>query len=257
MDIQQLTLLKILVIGDYCQDVFKYGKCERLSPEAPVPVFCFEREIKTEGMSGNVYKNLLALNVQAHLIVSNMDTIKERYIDSKSKQHLLRVDYEKQSEEIKIPKEKLDKYHAIIVSDYNKGSINENNIRSLFNFSGPIFVDSKKPDLQIFDRENVFVKINQDEYNRSKSLPQKNRLIVTMGEKGALYNGNIYPSKKVDVFDVSGAGDTFIAALCVQYLLTNSISEAIIFANLCASSVVSKSGTAIINFEDVKNDLRF
>lgn len=30
--------IKVLVIGDGCLDIFRYGKCERLSPEAPVPI---------------------------------------------------------------------------------------------------------------------------------------------------------------------------------------------------------------------------
>jgi D-beta-D-heptose 7-phosphate kinase/D-beta-D-heptose 1-phosphate adenosyltransferase len=70
-------------------------------------------------------------------------------------------------------------------------------------------------------------------------------------------DGIIYPTKKVEVFDVSGAGDSFMAGLVIQFLLTKKFDDAINFANSCASNVVKKSGTAIIDFEEVKDDLRF
>ena len=48
---------KVLVIGDGCKDVFQYGKCERLSPEAPVPVFKPTKTTSNGGMAVNVYNN--------------------------------------------------------------------------------------------------------------------------------------------------------------------------------------------------------
>ena len=50
--------MKILVIGDSCQDVFIYGKCERLCPDAPVPVFIPLKTKKIGGMAFNVYENI-------------------------------------------------------------------------------------------------------------------------------------------------------------------------------------------------------
>ncbi len=257
MDTQRLKSLKILVIGDYCTDVFKYGSCKRLSPEAPVPIFSYEREVRTEGMAGNVYNNLLALKVQTDLIVSNKDSIKERFVDSKSKQHLIRADYEVQNKEIILDCE-LSQYDAIILSDYIKGSIGINTLIGLKNFDGPIFVDSKDPNLVKFiSFKKLFIKINEEERNRLQNAPPNCNFIVTLGDKGAVYKDKIYPTKKVEVFDVSGAGDSFMSGLVVQYLLNRCIEDAILFANSCATNVVSKSGTSIINFEEVKNDLRF
>lgn len=261
MDIQQLKLLKILVIGDYCIDIFKYGSCKRLSPEAPVPVFSFEKEIKTLGMAGNVLLNLISLGVNAEIIHSTEDIItKERYVDQRSKHHLLRVDYENKVSPIKIDKKKLKNYDAIIVSDYCKGAINPDNFYEIkSNFSGPIFVDSKNPNLLAYTAtsNNVFVKINEEEWNVAKTLPDKDYLIITLGNKGAKYKDKIYPTKQVDVFDVSGAGDTFIAALTSAYCLTKNMKKSIIFANICAANVVAKSGTATVNLEEIKNDLCF
>ena len=147
MDIQRLQSLKILVIGDYCTDIFKYGQCNRLSPEAPVPVFLFDYETRTEGMAGNVYNNILAFKVDTELKVSNKETYKERYVDTKSKQHLLRADYEKPLPELLI-NFSLERYDAIVIADYNKGTITNKVFQEIVNnYKGLIFVDSKKQDL--------------------------------------------------------------------------------------------------------------
>jgi D-beta-D-heptose 7-phosphate kinase/D-beta-D-heptose 1-phosphate adenosyltransferase len=257
MDIQRLKQLKVLVIGDYCTDIFKYGNCNRLSPEAPVPVFLFEHETKTDGMAGNVYNNIVSLKLNSQLIVSNKESIKVRYIDSKSKQHLLRADFEKTNKPINIKSiGNLKKYDSIIISDYDKGSIVEETVKYITdNFKGPIFVDSKKSNLSIF--KNCIIKINESEFIKSKNIPKNSELIVTLGERGALYREEMIPVEKVSVFDVSGAGDSFMAGLVAQYLLIKDLKTAIKFANICASNVVKKSGTAIIDFQEVKHELCF
>ena len=59
--------MKILVIGESCRDVFIYGACDRLAPEAPVPVFNPLRTVENGGMARNVYKNLEALGAKVSL----------------------------------------------------------------------------------------------------------------------------------------------------------------------------------------------
>jgi D-beta-D-heptose 7-phosphate kinase/D-beta-D-heptose 1-phosphate adenosyltransferase len=244
------------VIGDYCTDIFKYGHCNRLSPEAPVPVFLFDHEVKTEGMAGNVLNNLKALKIQVDIKVSSKESIKERYVDLKSKHHLLRADYEKPSPELQVGF-KIDKYDAVVIADYNKGTITKNVFEKIVEkYDGPIFIDSKKQDLRIYNHKNCILKINQSEFEKANT-PSLPNLIVTLGADGAMKDGIIYPTKKVEVFDVSGAGDSFMAGLTVQYLLTKNFEDAIKFANSCAANVVKKSGTAILNFEEVKDDLCF
>ncbi len=49
---------KILVIGDSCIDIFKYGEVNRLAPEAPIPIIVPETEKSNPGMAGNVVENL-------------------------------------------------------------------------------------------------------------------------------------------------------------------------------------------------------
>ena len=65
--------MKILVIGDSCTDVFIYGKIERLSPEAPVPVIVPLYEKNNPGMAGNVAANLEALGAEVHLVTNEKE----------------------------------------------------------------------------------------------------------------------------------------------------------------------------------------
>ena len=252
--IQQLKSLNVLVVGDYCTDIFNYGNCTRLSPEAPVPVFDFIYQKVMDGMSGNVYANLNNLGVNTKLIKNENKTTKTRFIDIKTKQHLLRVDDNKSISKLEINQIDQFDYDAVIISDYDKGFISMDIIKPLLsNFKCPIFVDSKKSDLSEY--ENCIIKINESEFSKVIKFPKQYKLIVTLGERGTMYNNKIIPTNKVNVFDVSGAGDTFIASLTTQYLLKKDIEQAIKFANVCSSIVVTKSGTASIYLEEIINEL--
>ena len=61
-----------------------------------------------------------------------------------------------------------------------------------------------------------------------------------------MYNDKVYPVSIVDVLDLSGAGDTFLAGLAVEYLRSNDIVKAIKFAQECTEIVVQKHGVSTI-----------
>ena len=94
-----------------------------------------------------------------------------------------------------------------------------------------------------------FIKLNEHEYLNFSDEVKKlypNKLIVTLGSKGAKYMDIIYPSPDPrETIDVSGAGDTFTASFTVKYLETKNIEESIIFANKMASIVVQKRGVSV------------
>ena len=77
-----------------------------------------------------------------------------------------------------------------------------------------------------------------------KELSEK--IIHTMGGLGCEYQGKRYPTKKVEVRDLSGAGDTFISAFVVKFLETDDVGDSIKYANQCASKVVSHRGVTTI-----------
>jgi D-beta-D-heptose 7-phosphate kinase/D-beta-D-heptose 1-phosphate adenosyltransferase len=157
-----------LLIGDSCTDEYYYGICERLSPEAPVPVLKITNHESKPGMVLNVEKNLRAFDCQTTVITNKEIIQKIRYIDIKSNQHLLRVDNDVCIDALELEKLKdLEKYDAIVISDYNKGFIEENIIIKIKEkYSCPIFIDTKKTDLQKF--EGCIVKINSLEYEKIK-----------------------------------------------------------------------------------------
>lgn len=250
---QQQKQFKILLVGDNCLDVYKLGQVKRISPEAPVPVFEPQSEITKPGMAGNVLKNLEALGCEVSFFYTETST-KTRLIDVNSKQHLLRIDQDADCQPLKIDfisDSELDKFDAVVVSDYNKGTIEYSLVEWLRrNFRGPIFVDTKKDYLDSF--EGCYVKINSHEYNSAKTLPGSKWLIVTKGDQGAAYNGALFLPNTVTIADVCGAGDTFLSALAYQYLKTNNIERAIDFANRAASVTVQHVGVYAPKLEEIK-----
>ena len=87
MDIQQLKSLKILIIGDSCTDMYNYGTCDRISPEAPVPVLRTTFREEKPGMALNVQKNLEAMGHETMIITNTEKIVKERFVDQRTMQH--------------------------------------------------------------------------------------------------------------------------------------------------------------------------
>ena len=243
----QQKQFKVLLIGDSCSDEYVYGICERLNPEAPVPILR-ETEVKTQkGMAWNVRENLMSFGIEVYILTQEERIIKRRFIDQRYNQQLLRVDIEDEVKplEYDLPTENFD---ALVISDYDKGFLTTKRIYELVEwFDGPIFIDSKKTTLPV---DYAYIKINDYEYSRLEYKDHPN-LIITRGSKGAEYKGKLYPGEKVSVYDVVGAGDTFLAALTYGYLTYGRIEKAIPLANKSAAIAVSHTGTYVLTGEDV------
>jgi len=248
--------MKILIIGESCLDIFIYGSADRLCPEAPVPVFKQEDAVTFMGMASNVHRNVIAclndLGKEAEVdIKSNKSTgAKARYIDSSSNQMFLRVDSDdyKEINKIKLKEANVWSYDAVIVSDYNKGYLTDRDLKYIADNSQMSFLDTKKKYNSDWANSFDLIKINRKEYkeNGFKGMGMDN-LIVTLGGEGCRFRGKKHPLKSVSkVRDVSGAGDTFLAAFATNYLFNQDIDLAIDYAQICCSIVVSKAGTATI-----------
>ena len=149
----------ILLLGDSCLDVYQYGHVDRMSPEAPVPVFVPTHEEKRPGMAANVQTNLQALGMQVNFI-TGQESVKTRLIDTRSRQQIDRIDQDIKNDPLEFLTEIPQVYHAIVISDYNKGLITYDLVQELRReFPGPIFIDTKKQDLAQF--EGCIVKINE------------------------------------------------------------------------------------------------
>ena len=247
--------MKITVIGEFCTDIFVYGETKRLSPEAPVPVFNPLYIERNFGMAGNVVENLKSLDQDVTIKhLHQFQPIKKtRYVDDKSNHMFIRVD---EGEETVTPLELTDSVideikesDAIIISDYNKGFLNEKILLEIAYHSRFIVMDTKKKIGSDIINSFNFIKLNESEYSNFSDDVKKqypNKLIVTLGSKGAKYMDTIYPSPDPrETIDVSGAGDTFTASFTVKYLETKNVEESIIYANKMASIVVQKRGVSV------------
>tara|TARA_R110000824_G_scaffold54557_5_gene150555 strand:- start:4257 stop:4988 length:732 start_codon:yes stop_codon:yes gene_type:complete len=239
--------MKILVIGETCKDVFCYGKSERLAPEAPAPVFVPLNTVTNPGMAMNVQQNILSLGCDCDIVTNKNweKIIKTRYIHKITNQMFLRIDENDDSiERCEVKDLPLEDYDMVIVSDYCKGFLTQEDIRWIGQSHDCVFLDTKKQ-LGDWCDAVTYIKINNGEYQRSEAYLTevlRTKLIVTLGEKGCRHLEKVYPVKSVEIKDVSGAGDTFIAGLAVEYLQTTDIEKAITFANSCATNVVQRRG---------------
>lgn len=231
--------VRILLIGDNGIDQYQYGTVTRISPEAPVPIVNYTHTVTRPGMAANVKDNLEKLGCEVDFIHGLKTCVKTRVIDSRTKQHLVRIDQDSPSRAVKIDYTDINSYNAIVVSDYNKGSIDYDTIENLrYHYTGPIFIDTKKTDLARF--EGCYVKINQIEFEAAKTYPTE--LIVTLGKDGVKYKEHKFSTPQVEAFDVCGAGDTFLSALAYNFVLSGDIFAAIKFATRAASVTIQHIG---------------
>jgi D-beta-D-heptose 7-phosphate kinase/D-beta-D-heptose 1-phosphate adenosyltransferase len=175
---------KILVLGDLMLDNFIYGKVDRISPEAPVPVVDVYNESHMLGGCGNVTQNLYNLGVSTMVLsaVGNdengnkiLDKLSKMKIETSTvyrsntmstnykmrvvanNQHVVRVDWDSieldkniETSISSVVLELIEKVDGIIISDYGKGVCSENILKNIFiamrDNKKPIFVDPKGSD---------------------------------------------------------------------------------------------------------------
>ena len=149
---------RLLVLGDLMLDHYLWGRCERISPEAPVPVVEVQKETSSLGGAGNVAANLAALGAEPVLVglVGEddrarrlFDAFADRGVDTRAiirdpsrpttmktriiahSQQVVRADWESRAD-VEGPalktllgtlERELPKCHGLIVSDYGKGVI--------------------------------------------------------------------------------------------------------------------------------------
>jgi bifunctional ADP-heptose synthase (sugar kinase/adenylyltransferase) len=262
MDTQPQKYYKIDLIGDSCEDIYHYGLCDRLSPEAPVPVLKENKRFSKKGMSWNVRLNLESFGFFVMHFTNDEKIRKHRFIDQRYNQHLLRWD-EGEQEALKPFNTDLivskDPPDLVVISDYDKGFLTFENCSKIVQYyksvdpNIPIFVDTKKTDVTCF--KDCYIKINEKEYSNIENSPHDSKFIITLGERGAKYQGSIYPTETVEVFDVCGAGDVFLSGLVYGFLKYGDIRKAIPVANRLSSISVSHMGTYVLTKDDIKKHI--
>jgi len=248
--------MKVLVIGEKCFDIFVYGDVNRLSPEAPIPVLIPKNVVTGEGMGKNVVNNLIALSkdddYEIGFIHQEKAIAKTRFVEEKSNYPFLRVDEgEDDIDRIEFTDEiieEISSMDAVIVSDYDKGFLKHEDLLRISEYAKFCVLDTKKKLSEDIIRTYDFVKLNESEFknNYTENEELLEKIIVTLGQKGARHKNTAYPPySPKETVDVSGAGDTFIAAFTKKYLEVKDAGIAITFANKMAGIVVQKRGVVI------------
>jgi len=193
------------------------------------------------------------------------ELIKTRIIDlDKNNKQLIRIDNklkfnERTSHYFKkwfLSTNKLN-YDCIVISDYEKGCVDQSVIDFVSSFEGPVFVDTKKKDLSIWKNiKRCIIKINSQEYLAAANANLIKNLIVTRGKHGSVWFENGTQTYMCETFEVQepnviGAGDCFLSGLVLKYMETESMEESLKFATRAASVSVKKFGTSVVE----KNEL--
>ena len=265
--LHSLGILNVLLVGESCKDKFIYGNVDRLSPEAPIPVFNPKTEVISDGMAGNVNRQFSELYGNLDFITNKSNSTKTRYVDNSTNYILLRVDEgDENIEKINLDSLPNKEYDVIIFSDYDKGFISENDIQNITNHYKKktdkllTFIDTKK-DFGNWIQSLDYIKVNYKEYQKNLNFINKNKwidkkLIITRGPNGCDYNGKTYPNKEVPIKDLSGAGDTFLSSLVAKYIISRSIESSIEYANKISEMAIQKKGVSFLSQEEIRQILK-
>ena len=314
--------IKVLCIGDVMLDHFLYGKVERISPEAPVPVFNFHHEKRMLGGAGNVVANLHTLGCSVDLIcfigddkageevrrlldevcshalpivAKGYPTIEKTRVIA-GNNHLLRIDNERRFEQVEESdailnaelEERIQNADIVLLSDYAKGMLSAERcqyiVQACLRLKKPVIIDPKGDDYTHY-RGATVVKPNLKEFNQASGAgcsPERpdflerfreganalfqryniGNLLVTLSEHGMAFVSasrpdEIFqiPTEAREVFDVSGAGDTSLAAFGASLAAGADIQDAMKLANIASGIAVGKLGTSCVSAQEILDAL--
>lgn len=302
---------KVVVIGDIMIDEYLDGRVNRISPEAPVPVHHVKNSTYTSGGAANAARNIAKLGGVAKILSVTGDdpdsvrlcrlleddgictkgiskckdrpTIKKTRITSLNHQ-LMRIDWESTShisqrvEESIMQSLKSCKFDTVLISDYGKGLLTDNLLKSIIEYSHsigkPVVVDPKGKDFSKYLDADIItpnrneargaIGGNENLQQNSRELAQSildrygvKSVLLTLSAEGMLYLDRsgieIYeiPTAK-EVYDVSGAGDTVAAVFSLCMNSDIDMANAVHLATLAAGIVVEKWGTQAVSSKELE-----
>jgi len=307
---------KVLIVGDVMLDAYIIGKVDRVSPEAPVPIVNIGSLENRLGGAANVALNIAALNAIPVLcsVIGNdkdglvfLDILKQRGMETQNiilsndrstttktrvlgnNHHLLRLDKEDLHDLNEMDnnlllqryKQVLPNCDVVILQDYNKGVLTENNIETLINLAKklgkPIAVDPKKKNFLRYKGVTLFkpnLKEIKEGLNTDANLKDKEQLkkevlklnvflqneltMVTLSEDGVMIsdhkNFDFIPAHLRNISDVSGAGDTVISVASLCLALGESPKTIAAISNLAGGLVCEETGVMPIDIEKLNNE---
>jgi len=302
----------VLVVGDLMLDRFVSGTVERISPEAPIPVFQTGTERPMPGGAGNVATNVVALGGAATLVGVTGDdaagrtltdllaghqrltarvvadaarptSVKTRYVAQG--QQVLRADSEQRhalapevaARLLAAIDEAMPQAGALVVSDYGKGVFTPDLLRQIIAKAAaqgiPVVVDPFGRDFTRYNGAG-YVSPNRAELALASGTAADTTeqilaaaqqvmasagvgaMLVTRSEDGLSLIGRDgvathFTAEAREVYDVSGAGDTVVAAFAASLAAGGETADAAALANTAAGIVVTKAGTAVVSASEL------
>lgn len=315
--LEALEDVSVTCVGDVMLDRFLYGRIERISPEAPIPIIQVQKESMMLGGAGNVVRNLSYLGAHARLVaVAGEDqaateierllsaegkvvydliieakresSVKTRYIAGN--QQVLRADRESvrslsaagRTTLLKAARAALRESAVLVLSDYKKGVLDEGIAAELIGMANacgkPVIVDPKGRDyeryrgadivtpnrVELSEATSMQVTSADDAVVASRALIERHgfgTVLATLGPDGMAYvtsdgDSEHLPAQALEVFDISGAGDTVIATLAAMLASGTDLPHAAKISNVAAGIVVGKVGTAVTTVNEILDALR-
>ena len=256
--------MKVLVIGDIIIDRYIYGTSTRLSPEAPVPVVTHKRTEETIGGAGLVHANLLSLGVDSILFNAEEEpkSIKTRVICDGH--YITRIDNDVHSdgEDVlrRVRETDFSAYDYIIMSDYDKGYLDESVqlIKHFNKFGCKVIVD---PKTHANHYEGAWlVKPNEKEF-QEYFINWQGNIITTRASDSVIakIDDKVYevPVERVEVSDVTGAGDCFLAAFVYALTIGKDYETALKMAVKGSTESVKHVGTYTLSRKDFEETVVF
>jgi rfaE bifunctional protein kinase chain/domain len=242
--------------------------------------------------AGKSLKNLAKINKIAFYLIhdgTKPTIVKERIASEVSPQYLLRIDYEnttpisKEIEQkiIELIKKEIVNCKAVVISDYAKGTITKDIAGIICTLARkiriPIIVDTKPSNISFYKNVTLITPNLKEAKEAIKLLTGKeiedireiakklvkilnSNIFITMGEEGIFVcekNGKNYhvPGRKVNVFDVTGAGDVVVAISALGLVSKMKLKEIAELANLAGSIKVQKLGTSVVSLKEIEEAL--
>jgi D-beta-D-heptose 7-phosphate kinase/D-beta-D-heptose 1-phosphate adenosyltransferase len=309
--------VRVLVAGDLMLDHFVWGRVERISPEAPVPVVRVTAENRRLGGAANVVNNIRALGGQvlACGVIGGdaagrtlLETLRAIGADVRGvmrgrraatthktriiahQQQVVRLDREDDDRRDSAAAARargfllahLGRADVVVVSDYGKGLITPALLSALAALRArrpfPLLIDPKQANFPFYRGASLLTP-NRDEASQAAGIAigdatslaragaallerwQAEAVLVTRGEEGmSLFTRDAavrhFPTVARHVYDVTGAGDTVVAACALALGARASLETAAVLANHAAGLVIGEVGTATVSAARLRADLR-
>jgi rfaE bifunctional protein kinase chain/domain len=312
--IRRFGRVRLLVVGDLMLDQFIWGRVDRISPEAPVPVVQVTHESFHLGGAANVAHNILALGGQATAcgvigrdragrrilaelkragagtagvaISRGFVTVRKTRIIAHNQQ-VVRFDHEGgdcaegAAAIARFLRRHVWDFDAVVLSDYGKGVITKALLDTLRGLRAArpfrLVVDPKKRNfpyyrgitlatpnlLEAADAAGVDIHDDASLHRAGQRLLEEwdaEAILITRGEHGMMLcarnaTAQHFPTAARQVFDVTGAGDTVVAACALALAAGATLEEAAWLANHAAGVVVGKVGTATVSAQELRHAL--